>query len=115
MSPHVPPSPESAVESAMAQVLAAESAARASVATAAVEAQQVAERARAAARAIAERTQTRLLRVRAAFERAADAEVAALHARAEALRTPRETSADDLARIDRAVTRLAARLTGVAP
>jgi hypothetical protein len=53
--------------------------------------------------------------VRAAFERAADAEVAALHAQAEALRAPRETGADDLARIERAVTRLAAQLTGAPP
>ena len=115
MSPHVPPSADAAVESAMAQVLAAEAAAREAVAAAVVEAQHVAERARAAARAVAERTQRRLHRVRAAFERAADAEVAALHAQAEALRTPRETGPDDLARIDRAVTRLAAQLTAAPP
>jgi hypothetical protein len=99
----------------MAQVLSAESAARVTVAAAAVEAQHMAERARAAARGIAERTQRRLHRVRAAFERAADAEVAALHAQGEALRAPRAIGADDLARIDRAVTRLAARLTGAPP
>jgi len=115
VSPHAPPTPESAVETAMAQVLAAEAAARLSVSSAGVDAQHIAERARAAARELDERTQQRIQRLRAAFERTANAEVAALQAQAEALGQPHQTDADDARHVDLAVARLAARLTGAAP
>jgi len=113
--PHEPPAPERAVEAAMAQVLAAEAAARESVALAHAEAARTGERSRAAVRALAERTEHRLRRLRAAFERAADAEVAALQAQAEALSRPTEPGRDDAARIEQAVARLTAQLTGGAP
>lgn len=99
----------------MAQVLAAEAAARESVAQARTEAQHTSERSRAAVRALAERTQRRVRHLRAAFERTGDAEVAALQAQAEALSLPAEPGADDATRIDRAVARLVAQLTGGAP
>lgn len=115
MFPHEPPAPERAVEAAMAQVLAAEAAARESVARARVEAGHTGERSRSAVRALADRTQRRVRHLRAAFERAGDAEVAALQAQAGHLSLPAEPGADDAARIDRAVARLAAQLTGGAP
>ena len=54
-------------------------------------------------------------RWRAAFERAADAEVAALQAQAENLSRPTELGSDDGFRIAQAVARLAALLTGGVP
>jgi hypothetical protein len=99
----------------MAQVLAAEAAARESVALAHAEAGHTGERSRAAVRAVAERTELRVRRLRAAFERAADAEVAALQAQAETLSRPTEPASGDAVRIAQAVARLAALLTGGAP
>lgn len=113
--PERTPTPERAVEAAMAQVLAAESAARESVASARVEARQIAERSRAAARAVGERTQRRIGHLRAAFERAADAEVAALQAQSEALVLVPGPAPDEAARIEHAVVRVAAELTGASP
>ena len=98
----------------MAQVLAAEAAARVSVARPA-EAGAHGERSRAAVRALAERTEHRVRRLRAAFERAADAEVAALQVQAETLTRATEPDSGDAVRIDQAVARLAALLTGGAP
>ena len=95
----------------MARVLAAEAAARESVALAHAEAGHIGERSRAAVRALAERTEHRVRRWRAAFERAADAEVAALQAQAENLSRPTELGSDDGFRIAQAVARLAAVLT----
>ncbi len=115
MFPHEPPAPERAVEAAMAQVLAAEAAARESVALAHAEAGHTGERSRAAVRALAERTELRVRRLRAAFERAADAEVAALQSQAETLSRPTEPDSGDVFRIAQAVARLAAQLTGGAP
>lgn len=112
MFPHEPPALEPAVEAAMAQVLAAEAAARESVAQAHAEAGHTGERSRAAVRALAERTQRRVRHLRAAFERAADVEVATLQAQAEKLSLHTEPGADDATRIDEAVARLAAQLTG---
>jgi hypothetical protein len=99
----------------MAQVLAAEAAARESVALAHAEAGHTGERSRAAVRALAERTELRVRRLRAAFERAADAEVAALQSQAETLSRPTEPDSGDVFRIAQAVARLAAQLTGGAP
>jgi len=113
--PHEPPAPERAVEAAMARVLAAEAAARDSVALAQADAGHTGERSRAAVRAWAERTELRVRHLRAAFERAGDTEVAALQVQAENLSLPAEPGADEAARIDQAVARLAARLTGGSP
>jgi len=96
----------------MAQVLAAEAAARESVARARTEAQHIGERSRAAVRALADRTQRRVRHLRAAFELAADAEVAAMQSQARSLSLPPDPGADEVARIERAVARLAAQLTG---
>ena len=79
------------------------------------EAGHIGERSRAAVRALAERTEHRVRRWRAAFERAADAEVAALQAQAENLSRPTELGSDDGFRIAQAVARLAALLTGGVP
>lgn len=99
----------------MAQVLAAAAAARESVAQAHAEAGHTGECSRAAVRALAERTQRRVRHLRAAFEGAADTGVATLQAQAEKLSLQTEPGADDTTRIDRAVARLAAQLTGGAP
>lgn len=116
MSPHAPASTERAVEAAMAQVLAAEAAARDSVAQAQSDAQQSAERSRAAVRALLERTQHRIRCLRTAFERATDAEVAALQTQADALTAPHApAAAEEAARIGRAVARVATQLTGATP
>jgi hypothetical protein len=113
LNPH--PSPERAAEAAIAQVLAAERAGREAIASAHVEAAHIGEQARAQARALAERTQRRMRRLRAAFERRTDAEVAALQTQADALAAPHELDSDEAARVDDAVARLAAQLTGSPP
>lgn len=110
-----PPSPERAAEAAIAQVLAAERAARDAMAAVHDEAAHIGEQARAQARTLAERTQRRIRRLRAAFERRTDAEVAALRAQADALAAPHEPGSDEAARVDEAVARLAAQLTGAPP
>jgi hypothetical protein len=109
-----PPSPERAAEAAIAQVLAAERAASDAIASARVEAAHIGERSRAQARALAERTQRRILRLRSAFGRRADAEVAALQSQADALARPPELNGDEADLVDQAVARLAAKLTGAA-
>ncbi len=110
-----PSSPERAAEAAIAQVLAAERAARDAIASARDEAAHIAEQSRAQARALAERTQRRIRRLRAAFEQGADAEVSALQAQADALLAPHDIGSDEAARVDNAVARLAAQLTGAPP
>lgn len=115
MSPHVPPTTERAVEAAIAQVLAAEAAARESMVQARRDAQHQAEQSRAAVRAVDERTQRRIRCLRTAFERAADADVMALQAQAQALTAPQAPATDEAARIERAVARVAAQLTGATP
>jgi hypothetical protein len=101
-----------AVERAIARVLEAEQFARGAIADARRESAAMNERARATARAIAERTERRIGRVRAGFERRIVAEVAALEAAAAALDVRYEPNAADRADVGRAVANLAAELTG---
>lgn len=115
VSPNEHARTDRAVEAAIAQVLAAERAASEAIAVAHAEAAQLGERSRAELRDLAERTQARIGRLRDALARRADAEVAALRAQADALASPQPPSDDELVRIDRAVSALAARLTGGAP
>ncbi|MBE0547051.1 MAG: hypothetical protein IH627_05185 [Rubrivivax sp.] len=115
VSMNQPPSPERAAEAAIAQVLAAERAAREAMASARLEAAHIGEQSRAQVRGLAERTQRRIRRLRTAFERRTDTEVAALRAQAAALVAPHEFGSDEAARVDEAVARLAAQLTGAAP
>jgi RPA family protein len=99
------------VETAMAQVLDAERRARESIDAAQAEAAHVAEAARAAQRRLAERTRMRLARVHEAFAAAVQAELARIDAQAQALPAHDDPGADDLARLERALAALAARLT----
>lgn len=115
MSSKDPAADPRAVETAIAQVLLAEREARESIDAAREQAARIAEASRAELRAAAERTQSRIARLRAACERRTDAEVAALRAQADRLAQPLQPHADDAARVEAAVTRLAARLTGGAP
>ncbi len=103
---------ESEVDAAIARVVAAEQAAKASIAAAREEAAALAEQSRAAARALADRTQQRIRRLRAAFERQVDGEVAALDAQGRALAGDDAPDAAELERLERAVASLAAQLTG---
>jgi len=115
VSPNKPPSPERAAEAAIAQVLAAERMAREAIAATHVEAAHISESSRARVRDLADRTQRRIRRLRAAFELRADTEVAALRAQADALAAPHELAGGEATRVDGAVSRLAAQLTGAAP
>ena len=101
--------PDDTVEAAIARVLDAEHAARDAVRAADEAEATITEAARATARALAERTERRIGTVRAAFEARAAAEVAALDA-ADA-GAPHALTPGDLARLDSAVTALAALLT----
>jgi RPA family protein len=102
---------ELGVEAAMARVLDAERQAREAVEAAQAEAAHIAEAARAAQRQLAERTRARMARVREAFARAVQAELDRIDAEARALPAHDEPDARDLARLDRAVAALAAKLT----
>lgn len=95
----------------MARVLDAERQARAAVDAAQREADQIAEAARAAQRRLAERTRLRIARVHEAFAAAVQAELTRIDAQAQALPAHDDPDADDLARLDRALAALAARLT----
>jgi hypothetical protein len=101
---------DSGVEAAIARVLDAECAARAAVVDAGRRAATIHEAARAAAQTLGARTESRIRAVRAAFGRCADAQVAALAAQAGAADIEHEPTPDELARIDLAVAKLAARL-----
>lgn len=109
------PTPERAVEAAIARVLASEQAARELIASARVDAAHIAERSRAAARALAERTERRVRHLRAAFERRTGAEVSALEAEVDALAAGSAPAAEEMVQLDRAVKRVAAQLTGASP
>jgi hypothetical protein len=104
--------PADAVETAIARVLDAEQTARRTVAAAESAAAVTLEAARAAARAIALRTEARIRTVRSAFERRTAQEVAALDAVALPDAREHALDAEDAARLDAAVTALAARFTG---
>jgi len=104
-----------AVEAAIARVLDAEHTARDAVRDAEEEAAAMTEATRATARAVALSTERRIRAVRAAFEARAAAEVAALRTAAEAADAAHELTPAELARLDVAVTSLAALLTGAGP
>ena len=104
-----------AVEAAIARVLVAEHTARDAVRDAEEEAAAMTEATRATARAVALRPERRIRAVRAAFEARAAAEVAALRTAAEAADAAHELTPAELARLDVAVTSLAALLTGTGP
>ena len=103
--------PDSAVETAIAQVLDAEHAAHDAIAAAEDAAAAMIEAARAAARALAERTERRIGAIRSAFERHAVEAVAALDATGHGVEARRDLTADDEAQLDAAVAALAERLT----
>lgn len=103
---------ETAVEGAIARVLAAERDAHAAVGRATREAEAMNEKARADARALAERTERRIQRARAAYERTVSAEVAAIDAQAASQDEQQTLSVDDWHRLERALETLAAELTG---
>ena len=104
--------PTDAVEAAIAQVLAAERSAQDAVARAKDEAVAIAEAARAEGRALNERSERRIRALHAAFDRKVSAALAALEAEAARLATHQDLSDDEQARIERAVAKLAADLTG---
>lgn len=115
MSLHASTIPDREVEAAIARVLAAERESQEAIAAAHAEAAAIAERSRAGVRALAEHTQRRMRRLRAAFERRTGAELASLQMQAEALAAPQPPAADDDARVAGAVARLVAELTGGRP
>jgi phage host-nuclease inhibitor protein Gam len=98
-------------ETAMARVLDAERRAREAVDAAQAEAGHIAEAARAAQRRLAKRMRERVARVHEAFAAAVQAELLRIDALSQALPAHDEPDADDLARLERAVAQLAARLT----
>ena len=107
-----PSSTDAAVEAAISRVLTAERSANDDVERATRDAAAIVEEARATARAIAERTERRLRILRAAFESRAERDVGTIDAQALAEDAPRDLTAEDLARLDRAVAVLSAELTG---
>ena len=103
---------DNAVEAAITRVLDAEAAARDAIVHARNEALEIAEQARARARRLALHRDERIRSVRAAFERKVAADVAALEAEAAALDARHDLAPAEIARLERAVAALAARLTG---
>jgi hypothetical protein len=101
-----------AVEAAIGLVLASERAARDAVAQATRDAERLADDARAGAREIAERTDRRIRGIRAAFEARAVQAIAAIDAEAALQDATHELSAEDFARLARAVDALCEELTG---
>jgi hypothetical protein len=110
----VPPLDE-AVEAAITRVLEREAAARDAIARANADALDIAEDARAHARSLSLRTEARIRAIRAAFERKASAEVAALDDEAAALESRHVLLPEEIAAMERAVAVLAAELTGGCP
>ena len=103
--------PDSAVETAIAQVLDAERAAHEAVAVAEGAAAALIEAARATARVLALRTERRIGTIRATFERHAVEAVAALDATGHDAETKHVLTPADEARLDAAVAALAVSLT----
>lgn len=110
-----PPPPDSVVDAAVARVLAAEQVAREALVRAEAEAALIAEAARAAQRGLAERTRRRTLRVREAFARDVRARLQRITHEAGELSRHDEPDAADVARMSRAVERLAAELSEPRP
>ena len=107
-----PMPPDTAVEAAIARVLAAESGAKNAVAQAAHDADELDERSRAQARALADRTERRIRAVRRAFEAHVGAEIAAIDAQANTNDASEPLSPEDFPRLEHALASLAAELTG---
>jgi len=104
--------PTDAVEAAIARVLAAERVACEAVARSKDDAAAMTEAARAAARTLHERTERRIRALHIAFDRKVNAALAALEAEGADLATHHDLTADDHARIQQAVAKLAAEMTG---
>jgi vacuolar-type H+-ATPase subunit H len=109
-----PPS-DADVDAAISRVLAAEQAAREAIAATERESDALIDAARADARAIGERTERRIRVARERFEAKVEQEVDAIRREAAALETRHVPTADEVARVERAVRTLAAELTGGAP
>ena len=109
------PLPDAAVETAITRVLQAEAAARDAVASARSAAGVIAEDARERVRRIAVATDRRIAAARAAFAARTGAEVAALDAQASALDAATISTADDVAKVEKAILALAASMTGGRP
>ncbi len=106
------PSPaDAAVEAAISRVLDAELAAHDDVDRATREAAAIVEDAATTARAIAERTERRIRKLRAAFETRAARAVAEIDAQALAQDRVYELTPDDRTRLERAVAALSNELT----
>lgn len=103
------------VDEAIVQVLTAERSARAAVAQYASEAERIRETGRARAHAIAERAAERVARVHRWTDGAINARISQLNAERAALRTTADADPDEPAKIDRALDRLAAELSGCTP
>ena len=104
--------PTDAVEAAIVRVLAAERGARDAVARAKNDAAAMTEAARATVRILNERTECRIRALHIAFDRKVSAALAALEAEGADFATHHDLSADEQARIEQAVAKLAAELTG---
>ena len=109
------PLPDDAVETAITQVLQAEAAARDAVAGARSAAGVIAEEARERVRRIGVAADRRIAAARAAFAARTAAEVAALDAQASALDVATVSTADDVAKVEKAILALAASMTGGNP
>lgn len=104
-----------AAEAAITGVLDAERAARESVDRARLQVNPIAEGARAACRSVAERTERRVRAVVDAFERELAARRAEIDTEAARLDDPLPLTADELARLTKAVHALACELIGARP
>jgi len=100
-----------AIEAAIAQVLAAERDADVAVAQCRLDAAAMIEQAHADARALAQRTERRIGRIRAAFEASTAREVARLDAESAQLDVRHELTSDEIADVVSAVAVVAAELT----
>jgi vacuolar-type H+-ATPase subunit H len=112
MSPDHPNSPEETDEAAINQVLEAECAARERIERARQEAAERIADARREARRIRERADARRVRLRSACQRRVAQRVAELERAAQAIEGTLPQQDERYARLDEAVARLAAALTG---
>lgn len=107
---HELPGSATAVEAAIARVLAAETAAREAVAQATAAAAARDEATRGAIRSLAQRTGIRIAAIRARFARDVGSAVAALDAERERIAQPSPLTPAELAALDDALAALAAEL-----
>jgi hypothetical protein len=98
-------------DAAIAHVLRAETEALAAIAACQADADRLAESGRALARALAERTERRIRRIVAAFERERAARLAEIDAEIGHFDQAPDLAGAEAARLDRAVTALAQALT----